>query len=92
MASALPKIDYSRFSKNGETFLAVGVVTILFVMLVPLPTFFMDIMLCVSISLAMLVLITTMFMKSPLKKIFRPVNHKTQSKILQVPFKKFFYK
>ncbi|MBQ7456261.1 MAG: flagellar biosynthesis protein FlhA [Desulfovibrio sp.] len=67
MATVLPKIDYSRFSKNGETFLAVGVVTILFVMLVPLPTFFMDIMLCVSISLAMLVLITTMFMSSPLE-------------------------
>ncbi len=67
MASVLPNIDYSRFSKNGETFLAVGVVTILFVMLVPLPTFFMDIMLCVSISLSMLVLITTMFMTSPLE-------------------------
>ena len=67
MASVLPNIDYSRFSRNGETFLAVGVVTILFVMLVPLPTFFMDIMLCVSISLSMLVLITTMFMTTPLE-------------------------
>ena len=67
MASVIPDIDYSRFSKQGEVFLAVGVVTILFVMLVPLPTFFMDIMLCVSISVSMLVLITTMFMKSPLE-------------------------
>lgn len=64
---ALPKIDYSRFSKNGEAFIAIGVVVILFVMLVPLPTFFMDIMLCVSISISMLVLITTMFMMSPLE-------------------------
>ena len=46
--------------------LAGGVVTILFVMLVPLPTFFLDIMLCVSISIALLVLITTLFITKPL--------------------------
>ncbi|MFT4302864.1 MAG: flagellar biosynthesis protein FlhA [Desulfovibrio sp.] len=66
-AAIIPKMDYSRFSKNGEIMLAAGVVTILFVMLVPLPTFFLDIMLCVSISIALLVLITTMFMTSPLE-------------------------
>ena len=60
-------MDYSRFSKHGEIMLAAGVVIILFVMLVPLPTFFLDIMLCVSISIALLVLITTMFMTSPLE-------------------------
>ncbi|MBQ7739385.1 MAG: flagellar biosynthesis protein FlhA [Desulfovibrionaceae bacterium] len=64
---AVPNIDYSRFSKNGEIFIAAGVVIILFVMLVPLPTFFLDIMLSVSISISMLVLITTMFMMSPLE-------------------------
>ena len=63
----LPQFDYSRFSRNGEIMLAAGVVVILFVMLVPLPTFFLDIMLCVSISIALLVLITTMFMNSPLE-------------------------
>ena len=66
-AVVLPQIDYSRFSKNGEIFLAAGVVIILFVMLVPLPTFFLDFMLCVSISISLLVLITTMFMSSPLE-------------------------
>lgn len=65
--AALPKFDYSRFSKNGELGLAVGVVVILFVMLVPLPTFFMDIMLCVSISISLLILVMTMFMNSPLE-------------------------
>ncbi len=62
-----PQFDYSRFSKHGELALAAGVVIILFVMLVPLPTFFMDIMLCVSISISLLVLVTTMFMNSPLE-------------------------
>ncbi len=64
---AMPNIDYERFSKHGEMFLAAGVIVILFVMLVPLPTFFMDIMLCVSISISLLVLVTTMFMNSPLE-------------------------
>jgi flagellar biosynthesis protein FlhA len=66
-SAALPKLDYSRFSKQGDIVLAAGVVIILFVMLVPLPTFFLDIMLCVSISISLLVLITTMFMTSPLE-------------------------
>ncbi len=65
--AGLPKFDYSRFSKNGELGLAIGVVVILFVMLVPLPTFFMDIMLCVSISISLLILVMTMFMNSPLE-------------------------
>lgn len=65
--AALPQFDYERFSKNGELALAMGVVVILFVMLVPLPTFFMDIMLCVSISISLLILVTTMFMNSPLE-------------------------
>lgn len=64
---SLPQFDYTRFSKHGELALAAGVVVILFVMLVPLPTFFMDIMLCVSISISLLILVTTMFMNSPLE-------------------------
>jgi flagellar biosynthesis protein FlhA len=67
MAVAIPKLDYARFSRQGEVMLAAGVVTILFVMLVPLPTFLLDIMLCVSITSALLVLITAMFMTSPLE-------------------------
>lgn len=68
MATAsLPQFDYTRFSKHGELALAAGVVVILFVMLVPLPTFFMDIMLCVSISISLLILVMTMFMNSPLE-------------------------
>ena len=66
-AAVIPQLDYARFSKNGEIFLAAGVVIILFVMLVPLPTFFLDFMLCVSISISLLVLVTTMFMTSPLE-------------------------
>ncbi len=62
-----PKIDYQRFAKHGDVLLAGGVVTILFVMLIPLPTFFLDIMLSLSVSLALIILITSMFMLSPLE-------------------------
>ncbi|XPV77291.1 MAG: flagellar biosynthesis protein FlhA [Desulfovibrio sp.] len=61
------KIDYSRFSNQGDVILAGGVVTILFVMLIPLPTIFLDFMLTLSISISLIVLVTTMFMTSPLE-------------------------
>ncbi|WP_461210618.1 flagellar biosynthesis protein FlhA [Desulfocurvus sp. DL9XJH121] len=60
-------LDYEKFAKQGDLLLAGGVVTILFVMLIPLPTVFLDVMLVVSISLALVVLVTTMFMSSPME-------------------------
>lgn len=65
--SLVPKINYSKFTKQGDLMLASGVVVILFVMLIPLPTLFIDFMLSVSISLALVVLVTSMFMTSPLE-------------------------
>gem|GEM_PF-3323952 len=58
-------IDYAKFAKSGDILLAVGVVVILLVMLVPLPTFFIDLMLTFSIAISLVVLITCMFMESP---------------------------
>jgi flagellar biosynthesis protein FlhA len=60
-------LNYEKFAKQGDILLAGGVVTILFVMLIPLPTIFIDIMLSLSISMALVVLVTTMFMDSPLE-------------------------
>ena len=64
---SIPKMDYERFARQGDFMLAGGVVLILFMMLIPMPPFFLDIMLCVSISISLLVLVTTMFMNSPLE-------------------------
>ena len=64
---AIPNINYERFAKQGDLMLAGGVVVILMVMLIPLPTIVLDMMLCVSISLSLLILITSMFMLSPLE-------------------------
>lgn len=56
-----------RFRGKGDIALAAGVVLILGLMLIPLPTWFLDIMLSFSISLSFLVLLTAMFMISPLE-------------------------
>ena len=63
----LPNINYQRFARQGDFLLAGGVVTILLIMLVPLPTIILDFMLCISISLSLVILITSMFMLSPLE-------------------------
>ncbi len=60
-------INYQRFAKHGDILLAVGVVVILLVMLVPLPTIIIDLMLSVSIAISLTILITSMFMLSPLE-------------------------
>jgi flagellar biosynthesis protein FlhA len=62
-----PTIDYQRFARQGDIMLASGVVIILFVMMVPLPTIFLDLMLALSISLSLLILLTSMFLTSPLE-------------------------
>ena len=70
MAGAKSKavnVNYEQFAKQGDILLASGVVIILFVMLIPLPTLFIDFMLTVSISLGLVILITSMFMQSPLE-------------------------
>jgi flagellar biosynthesis protein FlhA len=60
-------IDYSRFARQGDLLLAGGVVVILLVMLIPLPTIVLDMLLAFSISFALVILITSMFMRSPLE-------------------------
>ncbi len=60
-------IDYQRFAKQGDILLASGVMVILLVMLVPLPTFILDLMLSVSIAISLTILITSMFLLSPLE-------------------------
>ncbi|MDY0227187.1 flagellar biosynthesis protein FlhA [Desulfomicrobium apsheronum] len=60
-------INYKRFTRQGDILLAAGVVMTLFVMLVPLPTIILDILLAFSISFSLVILITSMFMTSPLE-------------------------
>jgi flagellar biosynthesis protein FlhA len=61
------QFDYEKFTSQGDLLLAGGVVVILFVMLVPIPPLFIDLMLTFSISISLVVLVTSMFMSSPLE-------------------------
>lgn len=67
MTQALSGNKPGRFAGRGDIMLTVGVVIILALMLIPLPTIFLDLMLSFSISLSFLVLLTAMFMTSPLE-------------------------
>ncbi len=66
-AKTAPKFNYQQFAKQGDILLAGGVIVILFVMLIPIPSIFIDMMLTLSISTSLVVLVTTMFMRSPLE-------------------------
>ncbi|MFP5260187.1 MAG: flagellar biosynthesis protein FlhA [Acidobacteriota bacterium] len=61
------QFNYARFTRQGDIMLAAGVVVILFVMLVPIPPVFIDLMLTFSISVSLVILVTSMFMGSPLE-------------------------
>ena len=65
--AGMPKLNYARFAKQGDFLLAGGVVVILAVMMIPMPPIFLDMMLSFSISLSLLILVTAMFMMSPLE-------------------------
>ena len=56
-----------RIVKQSDALLAVGVVVILGVMIVPLPTYIMDFLLTLNISLALLVLMLTIYVTAPLE-------------------------
>lgn len=65
--SHVANLDYGKFTRQGDVLLASGVVVILFVMLIPLPTIILDIMLTFNLSFAFVILMTAMFIKTPLE-------------------------
>ena len=56
--------DYLR---NGEIVLAVGILAILVVLLIPLPAWLLDLSLSFSITFAILILMTAVFIRKPLE-------------------------
>src|SRR3954453_20680741 len=53
--------------KRGELALAIGMMTILVVLILPLPSVFLDMFLAVSIILSVLILMTALFIHAPLE-------------------------
>ena len=58
---------FQRLAKHTDVLVAIGVITILGVMVVPLPTYVLDFFLTLNISLALLVLMLTIYITKPLE-------------------------
>ena len=53
--------------KRGDIALALGILTILVVLILPLPSFVLDLFLAISITLSILILMTSLFIQTPLE-------------------------
>ena len=56
----------NRITKNTDIILAFGLIFMLGLMLIPLPPFFLDFFLALNISIAFLILVLSLYIKSPL--------------------------
>ncbi len=59
--------DLGAFMKRGDIALAVGVMTILVVLILPLPPLLLDFALAISIIFSVLILMTALFIHTPLE-------------------------
>ena len=62
-----PLGDIAALLRRGDIALAVGVLTILVVLILPLPPILLDLFLAVSIILSVLILMTALFIQTPLE-------------------------
>jgi len=63
---AAAAITLQRISRHPDVMLAIGVLAILMVMIVPLPTWLMDVLLAANITIGILVLLTAIYVVKPL--------------------------
>lgn len=60
-------LSMEKFTNYGDIGLAVGVVGILMALIIPLPTFFIDILLAMNIAISILILLTATYSPKPLE-------------------------
>ena len=65
-STAVKRSALSSITRGSSAMLAVGVIGILLVMLVPLPTFILDILLSFSITISIIILLMSMYVMKPL--------------------------
>ncbi|WP_315837750.1 flagellar biosynthesis protein FlhA [Bradyrhizobium prioriisuperbiae] len=66
--SGIPSFaDIGRILRRGDIALAIGILTILVVLIMPLPALVLDLFLAVSITLSILILMTALFIQSPIE-------------------------
>ncbi len=69
-APGLPRFNLAELGallRRGDILLAVGILTILVVLILPLPSVILDLFLAVSITLSILILMTSLFIHAPLE-------------------------
>jgi flagellar biosynthesis protein FlhA len=67
-AGGLPSLsDIANIIKRGDIALALGILTILVVLILPLPSVMLDVFLAISITLSILILMTALFIQAPLE-------------------------
>ena len=59
--------DIGTMLRRGDIALAVGILTILVVLIMPLPAIVLDLFLAISITLSILILMTSLFIQAPLE-------------------------
>src|SRR6185503_18761091 len=64
---SFPGFRFGDLAKRGDLALALGVLTILMVLILPLPAMLLDFSLAVSIILSILILMTALFIHTPLE-------------------------
>ena len=60
-------LQIPKFMKRGDIALALGVIAILIVLLLPMPTWLLDFSLAVSITFSVIILMTVLFIRNPLE-------------------------
>jgi flagellar biosynthesis protein FlhA len=64
---SFPGFRFGDLAKRGDLALALGVLTILMVLILPLPAILLDFALAISIILSVLILMTALFIQAPLE-------------------------
>src|SRR5690606_5515302 len=58
---------FEKFTKNADLFMAIGLIAVLSVMLIPLPTILLDLSLTFSLTISLLILVVALYTKKPLE-------------------------
>jgi flagellar biosynthesis protein FlhA len=62
-----PLSFFEKVMRHTDIMFAIGIVGILIVLIIPVPTFLLDLLLCISITFAVLILMTVLFISRPLE-------------------------
>src|SRR5476651_300949 len=60
-------LNFTAFRQNGQLLFAIGILSIIFLLIFPIPKDLLSFMLAISISLSVVILMTVLFIEKPLE-------------------------